>query len=200
MADARPDATSGLHAARAGSPEALGQLLEACRAYLLGIAEREMDAPLKAKGGASDLVQETFLEAHRDFPRFEGNSEAELLGWLRRMLLNNLNNFARHYRGTDKRRLDREIFFDPHASEHGDMPVPAHSATASRLAVADEDSQALENAIQQLPVDYRQVITLRYLQDRSFEEIAEVMGRSNNAVRQLWVRAVTQLQEKLGAG
>ena len=56
-----------LQAARDGSREAMGNLLEACRAYLLLVANRELAADLRAKGGASDLVQDTFLEGHRNF-------------------------------------------------------------------------------------------------------------------------------------
>ena len=69
-----------LPAAQAGSREALGQVLEACRAYLLLIAREELDPALQAKGGASDLVQQTFLEAQRDFARFQGDSRS-LLAW-----------------------------------------------------------------------------------------------------------------------
>src|ERR1700751_3723750 len=97
-----------LPGARAGSPEALGQLLEACRGYLLLIAQREIDPDLRAKGGASDLVQQTFLEAQRDFADFRGETEAELLGWLRQILLHNLASFARKFRETAKRRLAAE--------------------------------------------------------------------------------------------
>ena len=49
--------------ARTGSRQALGQILESCRNYLLLIAGKELTSDLQAKGGASDLVQETFLEA-----------------------------------------------------------------------------------------------------------------------------------------
>src|SRR5437764_3357307 len=98
------DAAQWLPAARCGSREALGRALDACRRYLLLVADKELDAELQAKGGASDLVQQTFLEAQRDFARFHGDSEAELLAWLRRLLLNNLADFRRLYRGTGKRR------------------------------------------------------------------------------------------------
>src|SRR5262249_48816230 len=98
MTTGAKDVAQLLYAARAGSPEALGQMLEACRCYLLGIADREFDAGLRAKGAPSDLVQETFLEAQRDFAQFQGSTEAELLAWLRRMLLHNLANFIRDYR------------------------------------------------------------------------------------------------------
>src|SRR5438874_1673797 len=49
-----------LPAARNGSAQALGDALEACRVYLLAVAEHELDPELRGKGGASDLVQETF--------------------------------------------------------------------------------------------------------------------------------------------
>src|SRR5262245_48250334 len=91
-----------LAAARSGSREALGLLLDTCRRYLLLVADRELAQELKAKGGASDLVQETFLEAQRDFAGFQGSSEDEFRAWLRRLLLNNLANFARRYRETTK--------------------------------------------------------------------------------------------------
>src|SRR5262245_28352327 len=111
MDEPAQDAGRWLAEARAGDREALGRALEVCRRYLLLIAERQLDADLRAKGGASDLVQETFLEAQRDFGRFEGTSEAELRGWLRRMLLNNLGHFTRRYR-THKRAAGREVGLD----------------------------------------------------------------------------------------
>src|SRR5258708_4517383 len=109
MNEPAEDAVRWLAAARAGSGEALGQALEACRDYLLLVAGRELDPALRAKGGASDLVQETFLEAHRDFGGFHGSSADELRAWLRRLLLNNLADFTRLYRGTAKRDLGQEV-------------------------------------------------------------------------------------------
>ena len=95
--------------ARGGSDSALGQLLEAYRPYLLLVANRELPPDLRVKVGASDLVQETFLDAQRDFPRFRGSTERELLAWLRRILLTNLALVGRQFRDTEKRQLDREV-------------------------------------------------------------------------------------------
>ena len=78
MAEQAQDAVILIQAARAGSREALGNALETYRNYLLLIAERELGDDLRAKGGASDLVQEAFLEAHKDFARFQGETEADL--------------------------------------------------------------------------------------------------------------------------
>src|SRR4051812_46573127 len=106
MADAARSIAEWLPAARNGSGEALGEALEACRVYLQAIAERELNPELRAKGGASDLVQQTFLEAQQDFGQFHGETEEALLAWLRKMLLNNLFNFRRRYQGTAKRRAN----------------------------------------------------------------------------------------------
>ena len=66
--------------ARAGSREALGLALDQCRRYLQEIARQALGPDLRVKGGASDLVQETFLEAQQIFERFKGRSAAQLHG------------------------------------------------------------------------------------------------------------------------
>jgi RNA polymerase sigma-70 factor (ECF subfamily) len=198
MAMTQPNHDTGqcLAAARAGSAEALGQALEACRRYLLALAERELNPVLRSKGGASDLVQETFLDAQRLFGRFQGDSEAELLAWLRRLLLHNLGDFSRRYQGTGKRDLGREVPLQPGSTADGPR-VPADSATPSRVLGQGEQAEALRRAVERLPEDYRAVLAWRYQDDLSFEEIGQRLGRTGNAARKLWLRAVQQLQQEL---
>ncbi|MCI0377547.1 MAG: sigma-70 family RNA polymerase sigma factor [Gemmataceae bacterium] len=200
MAEQALDIERWLEAARSGSKAALGEALEACRNYLLMIANRGLDAELRAKGGASDLVQETFLEAQRDFPQFSGATDVELRAWLNRMLVNNLANFARHYRGTTKRQIDRERALQADSTSQGPgTGLAADTPTPSRQAVSREEASAVESAIARLPEDYRRVIILRNQEDRPFDEIARLMERSENAVRKLWFRAIEQLQQELEA-
>src|SRR5262249_46290773 len=97
-----------IEAARNGSREALGQLLEMFRPLLLAIANRELDSGLRTKAGASDLVQDTLLGAQEGFPRFHGATEEELCNWLCGILNHHLANLERRYR-TDKRQLSREV-------------------------------------------------------------------------------------------
>jgi RNA polymerase sigma-70 factor (ECF subfamily) len=187
-----------LTAARCGEADALGWALESCRNYLLLVAERELDPRLRAKGGASDVVQQTFLEAQQDFGRFHGTSEAELLAWLRRMLLNNVANFRRHWAGTAKRRADREQpLTAPGSSRAGGSWIADGGPTPSRELMADERDAAVRAAVARLPDDYQQVLRLRYQEDQPFEEIARLMNRTANAVRKLWARAVERLEEEL---
>ncbi|OWK39693.1 sigma-70 family RNA polymerase sigma factor [Fimbriiglobus ruber] len=192
MAVRQREFAAQLAAARDGSVDALGEALEACRVYLLGVADREMDDALRGKGGASDIVQETFLEAQRDFAGFRGTSEAELIAWLRRLLLNNVHNFARHYRGTAKRLASREVPLDG-----ADHDVPARAPTPSGRIMADEQVDQLRLAIARLPEEYRTVLTLRYDDGLSFEEVATKLDRTPNAARKLWARAVERLEDEM---
>ncbi len=199
MNEQSPDAAAWLSAARAGSRDALGQALEQCRRYLLGIAENELDADLRAKGGASDLVQETFMDAQQLFDRFEGKSEAELLAWLRQMLLYNMAGFARRYR-VGKRDADREAALQGTASSAGwASRLPSPVGTPSAAVRNAEESIALESALLKLPDDYQQVLRWRYQDNLTFEVMAQRMARTANAVRKLWVRAIHQLQQEMKA-
>ncbi len=193
------EAAQWLAAAQGGSREALGQVLQTFRAYLLLVADRELDAELRVKGGASDLVQETFLEAQRDFAQFHGSSEEELRAWLRRLLLNNVANFTRNYRQRGKRDIGRELPLEAGGSSHergaglaADIPSP------SGQAEVQEQTQALARAMERLPPDYRRVLALRHEEQLTFEEIGRQMERTANAARMLWLRAVERLQKEMG--
>src|SRR5919204_7061261 len=100
-----------LRRARAGSASALGDLLELYRNYLKLLARLQIDRRLQGKADPSDLVQETFLEAARDFGQFRGTTEKELMAWLRQILVTNFANLVRRYRGTQRRdvALERDL-------------------------------------------------------------------------------------------
>ena len=192
-----PNAAQWLPAARQGSREALGQALQACRNYLLLVASKELDPELQAKGGASDLVQQTFLEAQCDFARFQGSSEDELLAWLRRLLLHNLGDFTRRYRDTSKRAAGREVPLQANGSAGAASDLAADTPSPSRQAMAREQDEALQQALARLPEDYRRVLLWRYEEERSFDDIGKLLQRTPNAARKLWLRAVERLRQEL---
>src|SRR5207237_7791368 len=84
------DPTELLAKARQGNGESLGALLELYRNYLYLLARTQIDLHLQARANASDVVQETFLQACSHFQQFRGQSEGEFLAWLRRILVHNL--------------------------------------------------------------------------------------------------------------
>src|SRR6516165_12689122 len=194
------DAAQWMAAAQAGSKEALGQVLETFRGYLLLVADREIHPDLRAKGGASDLVQDTFLEAQRDFDQFHGASADELRAWLRRLLLNNVANFTRQYRERAKRDVGREISLEAGGSSHErGAGLEANTLSPSGEAAAQEQARALTQAMERLPPDYRRVLALRHEEQLTFEQIGQQMQRTANAARMLWLRAVERLQKEMGS-
>lgn len=190
-----------IRAARHGSRDALGNLFERYRDYLLLIARSELDSDLRAKGGASDLVQETFLDAQRDFPRFGGERREELLRWLREILQNNTADFARRFH-TAARYIGQERPLDVAVLETDDedLALPPDTASPHERLVGQEQEQLLCEAIERLPTDYHQVVKLRHVDGCSWTETAARMGRSIDAVQKLWVRALEQLRQQLGSG
>lgn len=173
-----------------------GERFLMARNYLLAIARREMQGEPQAKEGASDLVQETLLEASRDFDQFAGETHESFRRWLRGILLNNLANFRRRYHGTTKRNVNREQSFDyvPEA----DCPTGSPSSP-SRMAMRGEMFAALNAAIASLPPSYQEVIELRSIQRLPFEEVASRLSKSPDAARKLWCRAMASLQSKFNA-
>jgi RNA polymerase sigma-70 factor (ECF subfamily) len=179
----------------------LGRLLEQYRRYLALIADVQIGQRLRGKVDASDLVQETFLEAHRSFGRFRGTSEGELVRWLRQILAANLADLLRRYLGTQGRdvRLEREIegAFD-RSSALLDGGLVALGPSPSQLASHREQAVLLADALGELPDDYRQVLVLRHLEGLTFPEVATRMGRSLDSVEKLWMRGLARLRQIMG--
>jgi RNA polymerase sigma-70 factor (ECF subfamily) len=193
-----------LAAAREGSQAALGVLFESCRNYLLLIANRDLGRSIQAKIGASDLVQETFLQAQQIFDRFDGTSRTALAAWLAQILEFKLAQTQRRFVGAQMRDVNREESIRSVSEEHIrdlrllDQPLPIDAAERF------EELKALQEALNRLPVDYRLAIELRNLRGQSFAEIGRAMNRTADAARTTLVRAVLrlgkELRSKQGAG
>ena len=195
-----PDPEHLLRQARAGDGDALGRLLELYRNYLALLARVQIGRRLQGKADAADLVQETFLEAHRDFAQFRGTTEATLLAWLRQVLARNLANLVRRY-GTQRRevRLERALAVElDESSRVLDQGLAAPGSSPSHQAARREQAVLLADALDQLPADYREVLILRHLEGLSFPEVARRMGRSLDSVDKLWARALARLRRSLG--
>jgi RNA polymerase sigma-70 factor (ECF subfamily) len=158
---------------------------------------------LQGKLDASDVVQETFLEAHRQITNFRGGSEGELLAWLRRILAGQIALTLRRYLGTKGRdvKLERDLAVQLDQSSHamnGDF-VRSHS-TPSQHASRREQAVLLAEALSRLPEDYREVIILRHLEGLTFPQVAARMNRTEDSVQKLWVRSLANLRRTLGGG
>ncbi len=161
------------------------------------MARVQLESWLKVKVDASDLVQQSMLDAHQGLDGFRGNTEAEWVVWLKQIVKHNAVDFARHYGGAQKRQIHKEVRItsnSPQSQSGPDREFSAGIQTPSQIAMQHEDEIVLASAIEKLPEDYQEVIILRNLQRLPFEEIAERMGRSGPATQMLWTRAIQKLQ------
>ena len=123
-----------LSQALAGSRECFGRLLHVYRNYLKLLVMSQLEKKLQRRISASDVVQETFLEANRDFAQFRGQSSGEFCAWLRRILVNNLHRVVeQHVLGREADRPPRGVarsdcHFAGTVDRRGSMrscPIPA---------------------------------------------------------------------------
>jgi RNA polymerase sigma-70 factor (ECF subfamily) len=189
-----------LSQAQRGSDVARGELLERFRTYLELLARVELGRRLQTKVDAADVVQETFLEAHRNFALFRGHSEPEFVDWLREILAGRICNLLRRYLGTQGRDLRREQGWNvdlDQSSRAIDRGFFALQSTPSQHVAQREQGVLLAEALGRLPADYREVVVLRHFEELTFPEVARRMDRTVDSVQKLWVRALATLKQAM---
>jgi RNA polymerase sigma-70 factor (ECF subfamily) len=189
-----------LDQARAGDRPALGRLLESYRAYLSVLARVQIGRRLQGKADASDVVQEAFLGAARDFGQFRGTSEGEFRAWLRQILASLLANLVRHYQGTQRRdiRLERQLAVELDQSSVAlDRGLVAPQSSPSQQAARREQAVVLADALARLPPEWRDLLILRHLEGLTFPEVAQRLGRTVDSVKKQWPRALAGLRRLL---
>ncbi len=196
-----PNADGLLAAAKTGDLAQLGQLMELYRDYLRLLARIEIGKKLQGKVDASDLVQEVFLDAHRQFPSFHGEAEGQFIQWLRRIMAGTLARQLRHYVGTKARdiRLEVEIGndLDHSANNFGILPIDPQGSPSQQVNQA-EQSLLVAKALAKLSEDYQKVILLRHFEGLTFPEVANRMEKSVDSVEKLWLRGIAKLKKAFG--
>ena len=190
-------------AARSGDRAALETLLESYRNLLLLLADTSIPDALRGKVDASDLVQETLLKAHQRFAQFRGASEAEWVGWLKRILARNLVDLYRRYTDNEGRAVGRERSFErslDRSSEALCQLVPANGTSPSGRATRREREVALADGLARLRPRDREVVVLRSLRELSWTAVAGLTGDTPDAARVRWARALRQLGRLLADG
>lgn len=169
------------------------------RAYLRVLAGMQLDPLLKKRVDPSDIVQQTLLQAHRAAGQFRGKSDAELAGWLRQILSNELAHQLR-----DNRRAKRDVTRERSIQQS----VEASSMKLERLLAADgprpddaatrnERALRLAEALSELPAPQREAIELHYWHHWTLEQIGDKQERSKSAVAGMIRRGLKGLKELL---
>ncbi len=189
--------------ARAGDIEAFAQLFDRYRNLVRMTLRSQISPELRAKLDASDLLQETFLTASRSMTEFEGHGPETFVRWLQVIAARRVADAYRRYFDFEKRDLRREVPLDQllaRSDRSAARLVEQLADSASGpVSVAHRHEQALRlaDAMAALPDHYREVLQLRYLEERPLNEIAEQLGRTKGSTAMLVARAIEKLKQLL---
>jgi RNA polymerase sigma-70 factor (ECF subfamily) len=173
--------------------------LDRFRSYLLLLARVRLDPKLQGKLDASDVVQQTLLEAHQGSPQFRGHTVGEQAAWLRQILARNLANAVRDL-GRGKRDVARErslqASLDQSASRLEGW-LAAEQSSPSQQAERHERAVRLADALVSLPEAQREAVVLRHWQGMSLEAIGKQLNCTTAAVTGLLHRGLKSLRKQL---
>lgn len=139
-----------------------------------------------------DVLQEAYVHALEAFPAFRGETDDSFARWMCRIAENTIRGQVDHF-GAEKRKPPA----DPVALSKVMEGVRASLTGAATAMDRAASSRRLETEIAALPVEEREVVLLRFFQDRTLDEIASLVGRSPTAVRRSIGRATARLGEAL---
>jgi RNA polymerase sigma-70 factor (ECF subfamily) len=180
-----------------GDEQALGQLLDRHLPSVRAFVRAHMGAQLRARESSSDLVQSVCRELLTHQERFQHPGEHGFEAWLFTTARRKIANRARDL-GRDKRDAQREIGGLDASAIDGLGAAYARMSSPSGHALRREEIARLEAAIDQLPDEQKEVLTLAHLAGLSRAEIGAQMGKTEEAVRALLHRAKARLSILMG--
>lgn len=171
------------------------------RSFLKLQADMQLSPRLSVKEAPSDIVQRAMLEAHRDLKDFRGKTDIELRAWLRKILTNNLAEVARRY-NTGRRDIGREVSLEDQLEQSSALflsQLDPKQETPSKLMMIQERSDQLTEAVLKLRDEERTAVVFKHIHNLPVAEIAEHLGRTNEAVAGLLRRGLRKLREILNS-
>lgn len=169
----------------AGDTDAFGQLVERYQSKVYNLALRMTGS----EDDASDMAQEAFLRAWRSLPAFQ--FESAFSTWLFRLTHNICID---HLRAQKRRPTVSLTVADDEGEEAVQLDVPDPAPDPELAAILAEDRALLAMAMAQLPEGFREILTLRAINDLSYSEIAEILHLQEGTVKSRLSRARAQLR------
>ena len=181
--------------------EATSELdLEQYRAYLVLMAKSLWDSKFQSRCDASDLAQQTLLEAYKRLDQFKGKSPGEQAAWLRGILAHNVADAIRALRRKKRDpRLEQSISaaLDDSSCRLVSCLAADQSSPSERAARAEQLNR-LADALARLPTDQEEAVRLHHLRGLSLADTARQMGRTVAAVAGLLRRGLEAIRESMG--
>lgn len=180
------------------SQAALENLLVHYAPFLRLLAEQSIGAALRRREDASDIVQQTMIEATTAFAQFKGHSEPEFTGWLKQILRRNVANCVRdNFAAKRDLRLERYLDqADTTATITWFQPA-AHTSSPSVQLIRAERALELAHALESLPDEQRLAVRMRHVDGQSLQEISAALHKTPASVAGLIRRGVRRLREAL---
>ncbi len=181
--------------ARTGCGQSQNQLFNQLKNYLAYIANQNLDDHYQAKFGASDIVQQSFVQAIQGFNKYQGSTSAEFKGWLRMIAINEIKSLKRKFNSA-KRKVHREQAISPDSqASGGTLELFDSFCTPASHMVEQEKTDVVMDAIGQLPELQQEVIKMRNWEDMTFSDIGEKLGVSAAKAAKLWYGALIKIEE-----
>jgi RNA polymerase sigma-70 factor (ECF subfamily) len=182
---------------RDGEPQALAALLEHYRPRLRQMLRLRMNARLAARLDASDVLQETYLDAARQLQGYLRRPTVAFYVWLRGLACERLLNLQRQHLGAACRAAGREAPLPADSSTRLGERLLAPGTGPSQALLRAELRQRVQRALARLPHDDREVILMRHFEDLTNGEVAQALGLSASAATMRYGRALFRLKELL---
>jgi RNA polymerase sigma factor (sigma-70 family) len=179
--------------AQAGDADAFERLFRRYTRMLESYVRRWLPAAVQRKVSIADILQETRIVAFERAAGFELRDEASIRNWLIKIVDLKVRERLRHYAGTAKRAAGREV-------TRGHRPETAQfvgaQASPSQAAIASELAELAQRALLGLPPDYQEILRLVREEDVTLQEAGTRMGRSRDAAKKLYGRALSAFTEE----
>jgi RNA polymerase sigma-70 factor (subfamily 1) len=181
---------------RDGDEAAARLLFERQLPELRARARARLPAALRGKVAESDVIQDAYLAAFLAIGRFEDRGEGSFAAWLRTILENKIGHEIERHLAAGKRDVRRERRMRTGSGD--DFGATPDQTSPSQAAVADEEQRVLRDAMAALPEDYAAVLRHVHVEGLTLAETGARMGRSADAARKLYARAMSELAARLG--
>jgi RNA polymerase sigma-70 factor (ECF subfamily) len=182
--------------AKDGDESALEQLCTVYGPRVLWLVRLRMGKELRSKLESVDLVQDVLVCALRDLRNFTYKNEGDFVRWLSRIAENRLRDNLDKLRA-NKRDIRKEVRLKTHRvtleESFAAALEPIDATTPSAIVSRREDFDKLAKAIDTLKPEYREIIVLTKMEGLSYKEIGNKLGKSTDAVRMLFSRAMAAL-------
>jgi len=174
------------------------ELLQLYRPYLRLVAGRRLPRLVQQRVDASDIVQQTLVDAVRGLPDFRGQTEPEFTAWMMRLLERNLLMSVRNNTlGKRDIRLEQDWADGSGSAVLMWQSIAADGSSPMSSVFRGEAALHLAIALEKLPVDQRTAVEMRYIGQQSLQAIANEMQRTVGSVAGLIRRGVEALETHL---